>query len=118
LKPSGDWTETKETITVPATTIDRFCAEHGIDQVDIMKVDVQGSELAVFRGAEGMFQRKAIRNVFTEVYFNPLYSGMPLFSDLDAALKDKGFTLYGLYSLTPAREGYLLFGNALYRLAR
>jgi FkbM family methyltransferase len=118
LRPSGDWIKTKETITVPTTTVDTFCAERGIDQVDIVKVDVEGSELAVFRGAEEMFRRNAIRNVFVEVYFNPLYSGMPLFSDLDAALKDKGFKLYGLYSLTPACEGYLLFGNALYRLER
>jgi FkbM family methyltransferase len=116
LKPSGDWTDTKETIRVPATTIDTFCEERRIDQVDILKVDVEGSELAVFRGAEEMFRRRAIRNVFTEVYFSPAYSGMPLFSDLDKALKDKGFILYGLYSLTPACEGYLLNGNALYRL--
>src|ERR1700722_5431100 len=32
LRPSGDWTETKETIKVPATTIDRFCEERGIDK--------------------------------------------------------------------------------------
>lgn len=117
LKPVGHWTETKATITVRTITVDEFCEERGIDSIDILKVDAEGSESAVFRGAEGLFRKRAIRNVFTEVYFNPLYSGMPLFADLDAILKAKGFRLHGIYSLTPSYEGYVLGGNAFYRLA-
>jgi Methyltransferase FkbM domain len=97
--------------------VDAFCKQKGIDSVDILKVDVEGSEAAVFRGAEGLFQKRAVRNVFTEVYFNPLYVGMPIFADLDAHLKAKGFRLHGIYSLTPSYEGHVLGGNAFYRLA-
>ena len=65
-----------------------------------------------------MFRRSAIGNVFVEVLFSSLYAGVPLFCDINAALKDKGFTLYGLYSLSPGYEGYLMWANALYRLER
>jgi FkbM family methyltransferase len=117
LKPEGDWTETNAAIKVRTTTVDEFCVERRINQVDIMKLDVQGSELAVFRGTEKMFRRKAIRNIFVEVMFSPMYSGGALFCSLDALLRQKGFRLCGLYSLSPDHDGWLLFANALYRLA-
>jgi FkbM family methyltransferase len=44
---------TGQSISVPATTIDLFLKERGIDPVDIrvIKVDVEGAELRVLRGA-------------------------------------------------------------------
>lgn len=37
---------------VPARRLDRILREEGIEQVDVVKVDVEGYEAAVFRGAE------------------------------------------------------------------
>ena len=39
---------------VDCITLDRFCADRGIDRIDVLKVDVQGAEGAVFRGARAM----------------------------------------------------------------
>jgi FkbM family methyltransferase len=33
---------------------DSFCREHGIDRIDILKIDVEGHELAVLRGFDAM----------------------------------------------------------------
>lgn len=41
-----------ETRTVKCTTLDRFARENLIEKVDVLKVDVQGYEGAVFRGAK------------------------------------------------------------------
>ena len=95
-------------------TIDHFCVEHGIDSIDILKVDVEGAEDRAFTGANEMFSRGAIRSVFVEVYFRQVYERMPLFWELDARLNRFGFGLCGLYSLNSARDGFLSFGNALY----
>lgn len=35
-----------------ATTLDAFIAEHGIDRVDLIKIDVEGAELSVLDGAK------------------------------------------------------------------
>ena len=35
----------------PATTLDAFVAENGIDRVDLIKIDVEGAELSVLEGA-------------------------------------------------------------------
>lgn len=42
---------------VPITTLDTFLWEHGIRKVDVMKVDVEGAELLVFRGARKLLER-------------------------------------------------------------
>lgn len=34
------------------TTIDDYCAKHAIRRIDLMKVDVEGAELMVFRGGQ------------------------------------------------------------------
>lgn len=39
-------------IPVPAQTLDHILNEHQIERVDVLKVDVEGLEAAVFRGAE------------------------------------------------------------------
>lgn len=40
--------------TIRVTTIDAFCAEHRIDRIDLLKLDVEGAELAALKGAKGM----------------------------------------------------------------
>src|SRR5215469_1920384 len=42
---------TGQSVQVPTDTIDHFCCEHGIDAIDILKVDVEGAEGYVFKGA-------------------------------------------------------------------
>jgi hypothetical protein len=41
---------------VEQVTLDSFCEEQHIDQVDLLKIDVEGYEEAVFRGATSIFK--------------------------------------------------------------
>lgn len=59
---------------------------------DLLKVDVQGAELMVFRGGVDML--KDVLVIETEVEFLPLYKEQPLFSDVDAFLRDRGFQFH------------------------
>jgi len=36
-------------------SIDGYCKQHGIERVDLIKVDVEGAELLVFFGAKKLF---------------------------------------------------------------
>lgn len=60
-----------------------------IEQVDFLKIDVQGSELSVFRGGRRHLA-KAVA-VQTEVSFVPLYRNQPVFGDIDLELRSLGF---------------------------
>lgn len=57
----------QKTVTVPVHRLDTFCAERGIETIDILKVDVEGFETNVFDGASGLLKRKAIKNVIFEI---------------------------------------------------
>src|SRR5262249_31713012 len=82
--------DTGKMIEVETDTVDHFCSTHEIDQIDILKVDVEGAESRVFQGAQQIFSRGAVRSVFVEVYFDPVYEGMPLMWDLHTQLTGFG----------------------------
>lgn len=43
-------------VTVPLTTLDLYCAEAGIDHIDIVKCDTEGHDLCVLRGAADLLK--------------------------------------------------------------
>jgi FkbM family methyltransferase len=60
-----------------------------IAAIDLLKIDVQGAELQIFRnGSRKLSNAVAIQ---TEVSFVPLYVGQPLFGDIDLALRALGY---------------------------
>jgi FkbM family methyltransferase len=52
---------------VRSVTIDGYCAEHHIDHIDVLKIDVQGGEPAVLRGARRMLGEGRVDTVLCEV---------------------------------------------------
>jgi FkbM family methyltransferase len=44
-------------VEVPLETLDNYCAAHGVTRLDFIKVDVEGAEHLVFRGAERTLER-------------------------------------------------------------
>jgi len=45
----------------PATTVDDYCEKNKIEQIDLLKIDVEGAELQVLHGARRMLKSKRIR---------------------------------------------------------
>ncbi len=43
--------------TVSTITLDQFAADNNIDHVDVIKIDIEGSELAAFQGAHDLLSR-------------------------------------------------------------
>lgn len=53
-------------IHVGVITLDSYIAEHGIGRVDVMKVDVEGAEILVFRGARRLLASHDAPAIFFE----------------------------------------------------
>jgi FkbM family methyltransferase len=88
-------------VEVSATTLGTFCSDRDIDHIDLLWMDIQGSELMALAGAREVLP--AISLIHTEVAFVEIYSGQPLFSELHLFLRRAGFRLArftsdGLYS--------------------
>jgi FkbM family methyltransferase len=90
--------ENRNQIEVDVWTIDNFCINNGIKKIDILKLDIQGGELAALRGAEEMLSEKNIRLIYTEAYFRQQYVDQPLFYDIAKYLEQFGYHLQDIYT--------------------
>jgi FkbM family methyltransferase len=68
-----------------------------IDAMDYLKIDVQGSELAIFQSGRQRLAEAAI--IQTEVSFFPLYKQQPVFSEIDLELRGQGFIPHALVAI-------------------
>ena len=108
---------------IDTTTLDNFCQEEGINEIDFMQIDVQGADLDVLEGATKILDCGTLA-IQIEVEFSHLYTNQPLFADVDTFLRKHDFTLfdvsrsYRLRARSPicstVRAGQLLWGDAFY----
>jgi len=82
---------------IDVVPLDEWCRENDVRNIDFIKLDTQGSELAILIGAQQILEFTLI--VETEIEFNPIYENQPLFGDIDSHLRAQGFELWGLDSL-------------------
>lgn len=82
-------------VDVDASTLDEVLAAHSLSDLDFLKVDAQGSELAILRGGSEVLREHAI-GIEVEVEFASLYEGQPLFAEVDAFARSLGFALFDL----------------------
>ncbi|WAC90867.1 FkbM family methyltransferase [Mycobacterium sp. Aquia_213] len=78
--------EVVERIPVQSRRLDDIAE---IEHVDLLKIDVQGGELAVFQGGTARLAKAAA--IQTEVSFVTLYKDQPTLGDIDSELRSQGF---------------------------
>lgn len=79
----------KKETEIETITLDSFVDKYSIDEIDFLKIDVQGAELDIFKGA-----KKSLNNVLKivcEVEFIPLYHDQPLYGDINKFLNQHNF---------------------------
>jgi FkbM family methyltransferase len=108
------WGKVEKQTMVPVRTVDEFCDEHGIKQIDALKSDTQGFEIEVLRGAQRMLQEGRVGFVFCEVLFTPLYTGVPPFTRICDFLMERGFSLVSFYSFSYTRTGIADWADVLF----
>ncbi len=103
----------RERVTVAKKTLDTLVADAGMPAtIDLLKIDTQGTELQVLRGAERVLPR--VRLIWVEVSFVALYEGSALFADVHAFLRSRGFRLYSIHNGFRGTDGELLQADALF----
>ncbi|MFD2184702.1 FkbM family methyltransferase [Rhodoplanes azumiensis] len=77
-----------------------------IDHLDLLKIDVQGSELEIFRNGRRRLA-KAVA-IHTEVSFVTLYKKQPGFGEIDVELRKSGFVPHGFAAIKKRMIGPMM----------
>lgn len=77
---------------VQTQSLDGFVRDNSIGPIDFIKIDIQGAELEVLSGAEETL--RSVSSLVCEVEFVALYKGQPLFGDVAAHVRSRGFMLH------------------------
>lgn len=95
---------------VSVTTLDEVCEILGVEHISLLKIDVEGAEPTVWRGAKGLLRKKAITAVFLEfvpAYFRDMNEDVAAFA---SDIYDLGYAAFEIDSagcasrrLTPAQ---------------
>jgi FkbM family methyltransferase len=103
----------RERIQTSVRPLDIVSSELGfMDEIDLLKLDVQGAEGMVLEGARETLQR--VRAVWTEVSFRPLYENSIIFPVMYDLLRGCGFRLAALDDAYRGSDGELLQADALF----
>jgi FkbM family methyltransferase len=122
FKDSGPVVEVVREEPIDIVSLDSFLPTSGVNRIDFLDLDTQGTELEILQGAQS-FLSSEIVGVRCEVEFSPLYQEQPLFGDVDAYLRKFGFMLFDLGRIRNRRtnfpphaltRGQLLWGDALF----
>jgi FkbM family methyltransferase len=112
--------EAQRVVPIQALPLDEAMEREGLRPPDLLKLDTQGSELAILSGSVRTLSETPL--VEAEVEFFPMYDGQPLFADVDAFMRAHGFQLLYLNRAFQQRRkfykgqsrGQLVFGDALF----
>ena len=104
----------KETILVQTDTLDNICAINNINNIDILKIDVQGNELEVLHGGCSLLSDYKIGLIFVEWQVVPLYQKHYRHFEISQFLNKYGYDLFNIYNINEARSGQLRWGDSIF----
>jgi FkbM family methyltransferase len=112
----------KEVIRID--TIDDFVQKNHIENIDLLKIDTEGFELQVIRGAENMINNKRVKLIYCETGFSSHDTFKTYFPEILNYLVEKGYILFGFYEMGNYQninqhiKGGTQYGNALFFRSR
>jgi len=111
VAPAGAAVESVREVDV--VTLDEWTQRQGNPSIELMKFDIQGAELQALRGATGML-RSSVLLVYTEIWFNPVYDGSALYTEIDTLLRSHGFVLYDVFKPKYSPDGLIVWADAIF----
>lgn len=89
------------TETIDVTTLDALCDERGIHHVGYLKIDTEGGDLDVLKGAADLLQTQRVDLVEVEAGMNPFNHRHVPFEALKSRLEAHRYFVFALYEQIP-----------------
>ena len=101
----------KKETEIETITLDTFAEQYSIEDVDFIKIDVQGAELDIFKGGKKLLNN--VLKIVCEVEFIPLYQDQPLFADVTKFLNQNDFMFNKFVGIAGRTLKPTIFNNDL-----
>ena len=111
--PTGDH-RIVERFDVGVITIDSLCASLDLDHIDLLKIDTEGFDLEVLRGARKVLERNSASVILSEVFFVNYRKDQCFFWDTASYLHQLGYFFVGLFDTRLTTQGRLYTGNGIW----
>lgn len=90
-----------------------YARARSVDKIKLLKLDVQGYEIEVLRGAEPILDR--VEFIYAEAQFQELYKKGPMFDEVYGFLNTRGFELVRMTSFRADDDGKLMECDMIFR---
>ena len=105
------------TTTIQLATLDEFCKDKQIESIDYLKIDTEGYDLNVLRGAVNLLRKSAISVIEVEAGINPDNTLHVPFHQFCAYLEPMNYRIFGIYEQMhewPTRQPHLRRCNPVF----
>lgn len=89
------WGDYSSTVEVPVTTLDSYCSDKRVASIDVLKLDTQGFEMEILKGANAMLPKTKL--LYLEITLAKYYEESPRFDSVYGFLADRGFEVVSFY---------------------
>jgi FkbM family methyltransferase len=86
-----------ESEVVDILTLDAFCDDNNIEKISYLKIDTEGNDLEVLKGAESMLKKQCVDFIEVEAGMNPTNKYHVAFEILKNYLERHDYFLFGIY---------------------
>lgn len=111
--PTGDH-KIVERFDVEVITIDSLCSIRNLNHIDLLKIDTEGFDLEVLKGANKILERNLVSVILSEVFFVNYRKDQCFFWDTASYLHQLGYYFVGLFDTRLTTQGRLYTGNGIW----
>jgi FkbM family methyltransferase len=108
---------TTKTESIHVQTLDYIVESQQIERIDFLKIDVEGYEIEVLKGAFKCLENGIIEYIYLEVGVHQADMGKTYFCNIHSFLELYGYSLSGIYETKRkgVRKEFICYTNFLYK---
>lgn len=91
------WGKIVNEVPVEIVKLDDYCKERGIQYISVLKIDTQGYDFQVLKGAQNLLADNRVQLLLMEITFAEIYEDLPRFDEIFRFLTDRNFKLVTFY---------------------
>ena len=109
----SDWAQTVAENVVETRRLDSISDDFGITQIDLLKVDAQGTDLDVLRSLGDLLRPAAVTCVLVEMAYHPQYDNQSHPDEILRLMRESGYFLADDFPY-PNRHGWRWYADGLF----